>query len=82
VLRPGSADFSQVGANGTVYDSGTITCVQASTNATALGTTITVQPADPMTDTSAEFAFSPAGETSTARRLDFVCRLDSQEEAA
>jgi hypothetical protein len=30
VLRPGAADFAQVDANGTVYDSGTITCTPAS----------------------------------------------------
>jgi large repetitive protein len=83
VLRPGQADFSQVDANGTVYDSGSVTCTPPPPpDTTPPETTITRRPADPSGETTATFEFEGSDDQTSLLLLRFECRLDSQQSAA
>jgi hypothetical protein len=86
VLRSGAADFVQVDANGTVYDSGTVTCTPPPPppppDTIPPETTITAGPANPTTSSTATFDFEGNDDETPAQLLEFQCRLDSQDDAA
>jgi hypothetical protein len=82
VLRPGEAEFSQVDANGAVYDSGVRTCTPPPPpDTTAPETTITSRPPDPSSESTATVEFAGSDDRTSPASLRFECRLDGQPAA-